>query len=345
MVLSHIEFPEYGSFTRHRHPPFLEWLVSQSYSYTTVPLITDCKSDAGMRDSVNSLISLRREMGYFSHLRSLRAVLTARGSVYHTYTRHPVARLLDRDAAPADMWVGQQTFVEFFPPLPFPWPARFAEAREGFTQFALPLIAKEDKWISLHDGKVQCGYFLRAGIEFGCSVPDLCDIWLTQAGSVMSHPTLHGYNPADCFVPTESLLKLTWEMVPVTDDPSLLAELPDTIHVFIRPPVLTDDNVEEPEIFWSTHADRPETNVPAATLKIRKSWRTSIITAWWEAHHYEVAEQIQEMAGFDPQTTAAAESLGLPILRPVSTGSLSNADENEPPGYPDWYGYSERDPH
>ncbi|KAJ7167049.1 hypothetical protein C8R46DRAFT_269662 [Mycena filopes] len=142
------------------------------------------------------------------------------------------------------------------------------------------------------------------------------------------------------------MLHLTWEMVLVGNDHSILAELPDTIHVFIRPPILADGNVEEPEIFWSTHPDTTEKNIPPEALKIRTSWKVYISTLRWEAHHYEVAEKMQEDAGFDPQTTAAAEFLGVPILNPVHPAeSPSAADRNKPPEDPDWYRYSERDPH
>ncbi|KAJ7150758.1 hypothetical protein C8R46DRAFT_1198283 [Mycena filopes] len=347
MVVSHMNLPdlERGSFARHSYPPFLEWVVHTAYSPPEVPLMTECGSDGGVRDLLQSLIPLYRGHTFGSPLHSLHSSLTARGSVYNKYTGRTVSQIFPRVVVPEDIWHVYRVRFDTCSRPEHHWPTRSDETRNGFTHFELPLHAEEDEWRSPHDLGVHTGYFLSAIIDFGVSVPDVFDTWLAQASSVMAHPALQGCKVTDFVVPQDTRLELFWEMVVVRNDSSILAELPDTIHVFIQPPVLSDGEVEEPEIFWSTDADTIETNVPPAALKIRTNWNLYLSGASWEAHHYEVAEKLQEEAGFDPKTTAAAESLGLPILKTRLDESLIAADENEPPKYPDWYRYSERDPH
>ncbi|KAJ7167052.1 hypothetical protein C8R46DRAFT_1035014 [Mycena filopes] len=296
----------------------MEWVVNKAYSSSPpAPLITGCKSDGGVRELLQSLIALHRKYT-FNSPHSLHSSLTARGSVITNILavqRHNcfLLRLFPKTC-------GMSPFAVVRPPVTGPGllvPMRPEAVSRSKYRPHLVLICS----FHFHQFRTTAprralrarlrhfsGYFLTAGIDFGVSVPDVFDTWLAQASSVMTHPSLRGCQVGDFFVPHETRLELFWEMVVVGDDSSILAELPDTIHVFIRPPVLSDGDVEEPEIFWST-------NVPPVALKIRTYWTIFTTGVSWAAHHYEVAEKIQEEAGFDPKTTAAAESLGLPILK------------------------------
>ncbi|KAJ7167047.1 hypothetical protein C8R46DRAFT_1095884 [Mycena filopes] len=205
MVISHIGSK---SFIPHtlivlQYPPFLSWLTNANP--TRPPVVTDAKFGTRIGDLL-SLIPLNREQYFAIPLRSLWATLTARGSVYDRFTQETVAQMFTRAAVPADMWleVRMRSFRTFDDLIEPRWPTRFDQTRRGFTHFALPLLDNKDRWCSLYDYTIQRGYFLSAEIEFGSAVPHIAGAWLAQAISVMSHPNLHGFKPADCFVREKS---------------------------------------------------------------------------------------------------------------------------------------------
>jgi hypothetical protein len=117
-------------------------------------------------------------------------------------------------------------------------------------------------------------------------------------------------------------LKLWWEMTlnaEATPD-AILDNLPDKIHVFVQVPLVHEEHVEEPKIYWSTDADVTTTaSIPPGTLTIKMAWMSDMRTAVWEPHHYEVAEAALKRHGLD-STTNIAQALDLPMLEVPSDG-------------------------
>jgi hypothetical protein len=137
---------------------------------------------------------------------------------------------------------------------------------------------------------------------------------------------------------TKTELELSWEMVLAADNPSspealtILAGLPEEIHVFVQVPTLDRGRLEEPQVYWSTDANITETGlIPAGAFEIRMNWDIEISTMRWESHHYEVAKRAQEEHGFDPTTTAASESLDLPLLAVVDSVDPAEVGTCSPP--------------
>jgi hypothetical protein len=96
---------------------------------------------------------------------------------------------------------------------------------------------------------------------------------------------------------------------------AILSKLPDEIHVFVEIPTLDSICIAQPRIYWSTNANRTETDlIPRGFMEIETDWQPWLEIVSWEQHHYEVAKIVQEQHGFDPTSTDAAEALGLPIL-------------------------------
>ncbi|KAJ7784736.1 hypothetical protein B0H16DRAFT_308515 [Mycena metata] len=342
---------------RGKLPPFLEWFVRAGQWLINghhALLITGIEND--MKHCLQSIAHLRR-VGPCGFL-NVFEILTARGAVYH---RHGglVAELGSREITPEDRWNAVHIYIsEPFRVGPCPdltgWPDAFFptivdDPTPGFTHFAVPLLGESRRWCSLHDQQVRCGYFLSAEIEFGKTVPDISASWLAQASPMRSNPAFRGRDASEFVIPNCTKLKLTWEMVLDTQDSEFLAtltSLPLNIHVFVQIPILENGSAEEPTIYWSTTANTLETKlIPREAYKIRMRWSPYISVMRWESHHYEVAEKIQEEYGFDPKTSAAAESMGLPVLDLALNKSFDTASVKPLLGENGWGGYYERDPH
>ncbi|KAJ7026657.1 hypothetical protein C8F04DRAFT_1124792 [Mycena alexandri] len=357
VIISHVNEPlESPSFMRESLPPFLEWFVRVGQWLITrdhPSAIRGTEND--MKHRLDSVAHLRR-IGPCGFLNVFEA-LTARGSVYH---RHGglVAELASREITPEDRWTAVHIYTsEPVGADPRPdltgWPDAFFptvdhDATPGFTHFVVPLLGSSRRWLSLHDLQIRCGYFLSADIEFGKSVPDIAASWLAQASPIRSNPAFRGCDASEFVVPFRTKLKLTWELVLEGQDSESLAKLtglPDNIHVFVQVPILEAGSVEEPTIYWSTNANTIETKLIPEAFTIRMRWSPYISVMRWESHHYEVAEKIQEEYGFDPKTSVAAESVGLPVLN-LSLDKSFAADQVKPIlGDNGWGGYCERDPH
>ncbi|KAJ7732623.1 hypothetical protein B0H14DRAFT_2997421 [Mycena olivaceomarginata] len=173
-----------------------------------------------------------------------------RGCVYHSNTRSPVAQLEGRVVTPEDSWRVDYSITQEidshgnsigvdWPSLGF-WrfPVADPESRDGFTHFLVPLMGKNERWISHVDSKAHCGYFLSAEIEFGKSLPDITHAWMAQAGSLRSKLNQEAQELSGFYVPTFAALRLTWEMTfnaeaanMTPESMAILNDFPESIHV------------------------------------------------------------------------------------------------------------------
>ncbi|KAJ6485471.1 hypothetical protein C8R47DRAFT_540035 [Mycena vitilis] len=194
--------------------------------------------------------------------------------------------------------------------------------------FVVPLLKKSDNWVSFHDNKPHCGYYLNAEIGFDANVPNVPLAWIAQSASLVTSDC----TPSDLYVPMLTALDLTWEMVLLEETAetlALLGQLTD-LHVFVQVPILDSGRIAEPQICWSTHPTLKDTSqIPLGTFKIRLMWQVQTVWAWWERHHYDVAKCIQEEYGFDSKTNAAAEALALPLFEACDPNSSPLLVEDE----------------
>ncbi|KAJ7622006.1 hypothetical protein DFH06DRAFT_1448058 [Mycena polygramma] len=342
LIISHIERGELSRTTWYWDHRFSGW-----FAMTMRPLSLHGKkcyqlaaSEWDMWTMLEALVNLERGRNYLQPNQQLgcHKLLLSLGCVYRDdryesrplfwpQFNKPVAALTGRDITPDATWAVQ--FVYYERSREDCCPSADNGLKPGFTHFFVPLSRTV---VSNHDGKVHCGYILRAGIQFGKSVPDLKYGWLAQASSII--PLLDERGQGDFYIPTFISLNLSWEMILAAEDTAttpesiaLLDDLPERIHVFVQVPQIKEHCVEEPQIYWSTDADAVDTRtVPRAALKIRASWVIQFHTVHWENHHYEVAEATQRQLGFDPMTNAAAKSLNLPLLEVLDVESPERAD-------------------
>ncbi|KAJ7734063.1 hypothetical protein B0H16DRAFT_1892548 [Mycena metata] len=355
MIISHVHEPlELPTFMAESHPPFLEWFVRTGQWLIREHAVTITGKEHLLKDRLHAIGNLRR-IGPCGYLTALQ-IFTARGCVYHGH-RGVVAELPSRQIIPDHSWTAfhvsvSESFADTdqLPDLSG-WPEAFfptvvEESTPGYTHFVVPLLDESRQWRSLHDHRVRSGYFLSAEIEFGKSVPDITDSWLAQASALRSNSAFRRYDASEFVIPFRTKLELTWEMVLNAEDLERLgisSRLPRKIHVFVEIPVLAKGIVNEPKIYWSTDANRIQTElIPSAAFTIRMVWCPYISVMRWESHHYEVAEKIQEEHGFDLMTSAAAESMGLPVLDLCVDRSF-NTDYGDDDS--SWCRYFERDPH
>ncbi|KAJ7358458.1 hypothetical protein DFH08DRAFT_442612 [Mycena albidolilacea] len=179
-----------------------------------------------------------------------------------------------------------------------------------------------------------------AKIEFGRFVPDITHAWMAQASSIHSKfESSDAFEVSGFYIRTYTGLRLDWEMslnAEATPD-AILDNLPEKIHVFVQVPLVHEEHIEEPKIYWSTDPNVTTTAlIPPGALTIKMAWMSDMRTAMWESHHYEVAEAALKRYGLD-STTNIAQVLDLPMLEVPSDGR-----EPEPVS---WFGYYAKDPH
>ncbi|KAJ7881762.1 hypothetical protein B0H14DRAFT_1498862 [Mycena olivaceomarginata] len=183
-VLTHVDKQFTTSTCYRQYPPFLAWFATMSFEDAPVAHITALRlcqdnchgisdqhgplvwSAGNLRETLGSLVALRRiPFSWYLPVNSS----FCRGCVYHYRGGPPVAQLVgDRAVTPEDSWNVEMVIdSEMEWPNDDCFPVVNAESRGGFTHFIVPLARKIQKWISLHDGRPRCGYFLNAKIEFG----------------------------------------------------------------------------------------------------------------------------------------------------------------------------------
>ncbi|KAJ7615670.1 hypothetical protein DFH06DRAFT_1239759 [Mycena polygramma] len=350
LILTHIERGGMARTTYHWDHIFITWFAMDMRLVSLNKCHQLAASERDMWIMLESLVNLERGRGYLLSDQQFgcRELLLSRGCVFrddkygprHSFHwprfNQPVAAFAGRDITPDAAWAAVGRYKM----------SRCAVAdnqlKDGFTQFVVPL---NRMWVSQHDGKAHCGYFLDAAIQIGRSVPDIRSAWLAQASSII--PASDG-ELSKFYIPRFVSLKVSWEMVLAAEDIGTTAEsialldgLPERIHIFVQVPQINEECVEEPQIYWSTDADVVETQtVPRLALKIRMKWVIPFETVRWENHHYEVAEATQKRLGFDPATNAAAKSLNLPLLEALDVQSSERVDQES-----NWLGCRSRDPH
>ncbi|KAJ7724386.1 hypothetical protein B0H16DRAFT_324412 [Mycena metata] len=274
MVISHVTYPSEGWGVWSFRPPFLNWFVQQEgeWDESTLALKPNEKYENRMKDLLYSLLRLRRESFHhpLAFRRGLFEVLTARGSVYDQ-SSSSVAHLPSREIAPNEMWDIVRTSLG----TRFPTRSRTASPISSYRYLFNPTNGCRSS-----TGNANAAISSLPRINLGVLVPDVSEAWLAQASSITAKLALGECNGSAFSVPTHTALQLVWEMVLTDDNPSVLAKLPEKIHVFIRPPVLSDRGIEEPEIFWSTDADNLEKKTPPSALTIRMRWGTRMSTIY-----------------------------------------------------------------
>ncbi|KAJ6487154.1 hypothetical protein C8R47DRAFT_1127890 [Mycena vitilis] len=347
LMISHIEKAGLSRTTWDLTLPYFGWFVHSPRRSATRSL-HQCRqiaaSEWDMRTMLESLVNIQRRIEFLQSSdkqSSCYRLLLSRGCVYRhdrcesrpSFHCHwprfakRIAAFTGRSSTPDDSWAALDMLSNGA------WqksayqghPMGRDDLESGFTHFTVSL---KRKWQSNHDQKAHSGYFLRATMEFGDSVPDVTHAWLAQASSILKAlDKCCPRDPSDFYIPTVITLDLTWEMVLAAEDAAILDDLPGTIHVFVQVPQINEDCVDEPQIHWSTDADAVKTQtIPRSALKIRMKWMIGFVTVRWEKHHYEVAEATQRQLGFDPTTNAAAKSLNLPLLEVVDGESPEWAD-------------------
>ncbi|KAJ7489664.1 hypothetical protein B0H11DRAFT_2229691 [Mycena galericulata] len=219
-----------------------------------------------------------------------------------------------------------------WPPPMYQFPVMERPAETGVTHFVVPLNGRHGPWKSLYDDRPRCGYFLNAQIGFGADVPDIALAWITQSTAFITKQ-----DARQLYVPTQTDLRLMWEMVLCQEETattpeslSLMEILPDHLHVYVQVPIIDGRRILEPRIYWSTDATSKDTSlIPLGTFKIRMTWELVVSASTWEQHHYEVAKSVQEECGFDPATKTAAKALGIPLLKACDATSVEPCVDEE----------------
>ncbi|KAJ7137265.1 hypothetical protein C8R46DRAFT_1201292 [Mycena filopes] len=344
-LLSHVAHAAPNRLTdlHYGNPPFLQWFQSRVQN----PWIGDSEwrkrfQVLDMRGALSVLVDLKRRC----ERPVVREILLSRGHVYPLAGSTPVVGLVQRkDISQAGPWVVDRALHSInawgdfgdgreWPP-DSAWPRLGNTRSDGFTHFILPLAPS---WVT-HDHTTRSGYFLRAEVEFGQSVPDITTAWLLQASSILSKLPGEILKPSNFGIPVRTFLRLEWEMVlraeatPTTlDSIAVFEDLPKEIHVFVQIPVISAGSVREPHIYWSTDPNITATsNIPPGALEIWMAWRALSESVGWEPHHYEVVRAIQQQNGFDPDTNLAAQHLELPLLdieAPAATDSSNFAGDD-----------------